>query len=75
MARRPAKPVKAKPSKAAVGPPSGVVTGVPLKTKTWLRPYWLPLPNSGNVITPVRPAPYQTSLPYFGPSYLPRMYR
>ena len=38
LARRPAKPVRAKPSRAAVVPLSGVVTGVPLKTKTWLRP-------------------------------------
>ena len=53
-----AKPVRAKPSRVAVVPPSEVVTGEPLKTKNMAQAELARLPKNGNVITPLRPAPY-----------------
>src|SRR6476469_1506243 len=72
-ARRLARPVKPKPKRAAAVPLSGVLVPPPLQMLHPERPYCfgsLGSPSLGIVITPVRPAMYQTSEPAFGPSYL-----
>src|SRR5207248_8493669 len=69
----PAKPVRDKPRRTTVLPPSGTWWSSPgVKSVHPERPY-LP-PSAGIVMVPVKPPTYQTSAPYLGPSYFANRY-